>query len=342
MITGMQRLVAALNGETCDRIPVFCNLLDQGATELGLPLAEYYRNGEYVAEAQLRMRAKYGYDNVWNLFYVGKEAEFFGCQEILFSANGPPNVSDFVIKDPARDIPRLQVPQDLENHPAFAESLKCMKILRAEVGGTYPICVYLSASSILPALLMGMDKWLELVLLGPATLRDELVDKCAAFFRQQLALYRKLGADVIIYSTPFGSTEMFPMHLIEKQILPWMQNDLQDGVAGVVYYCGTSPFNNIINKIIEDFGISCFYISPLADLAESKRIINQRALTCGVINDILLIDWTPAQVRAEVKRIIETGMVGGRFLFGTQVMPYQIPPENIRAMLDAAYEYGRF
>jgi uroporphyrinogen decarboxylase len=61
-----------------------------------------------------------------------------------------------------------------------------------------------------------------------------------------------------------------------------------------------------------------------------------------VINDIMLIDWNRDQVRAEVKRIIEAGKPGGRFLFGTLVMPYEIPEENIRALVEAAYEYGRF
>ena len=31
MITGMDRLSAAINGVESDRIPVFCNLIDQGA-----------------------------------------------------------------------------------------------------------------------------------------------------------------------------------------------------------------------------------------------------------------------------------------------------------------------
>ena len=38
MITGMDRLVTAINGGVTDRAPVFCNLLDQGAPELGISL----------------------------------------------------------------------------------------------------------------------------------------------------------------------------------------------------------------------------------------------------------------------------------------------------------------
>jgi uroporphyrinogen decarboxylase len=55
-----------------------------------------------------------------------------------------------------------------------------------------------------------------------------------------------------------------------------------------------------------------------------------------VINDIPLIDWSPEQVRAEVKRLLADGMPGGRFLFGTLVMPLAIPEDTIRAMVDAA------
>ena len=49
--------------------------------------------GEHVAAGQLKLRAQYGYDNVWSLFYVGKEAELLGCKDILFSDDGPPSVS---------------------------------------------------------------------------------------------------------------------------------------------------------------------------------------------------------------------------------------------------------
>lgn len=340
MTTGMERLTAAARGERCDRIPVFCNLLDQGARELGMSLREYYASGEHVAEAQLRMREKYGYDNVWCLFYVGKEVEPLGCTEVLFAADGPPNIAEFLIEDYA-DIERLEVPDDLESHPAFAETLKCLRLLRAEVGGKYPICGYLTSSMTLPALLMGMDRWLELLLTGPAEPRDLLLAKCSDFFRKQVAAFRRHGVDVLLYSQPFGSSDILPRRLIEKITLPWMERDLQPGgVGAVVYYCGSSQMNPVIDRIIERFGIGTYYLSPWDDVAEGKRIVAGRGLTWGVINDIRLLDWSEQEVRAQVRQIIEAGMPGGRFGFGTLVMPYNIPERNIRAMLEAAFEYG--
>ena len=341
MMTGMERLVAAIDGSPADRIPVFCNLLDQGAKELGLSLEEYSSNGEHVAEAQLRMRKRYGYDNLWSLFYVGKEAELLGCKKIIFAEDGPPNVGEMVIKKYA-DIEKLRVPDDIASHPAFAEELKCLRILKAEAGGKYPICAYLTASMTLPAILMGMEKWMQLLMMGPEELRDELLFKCSDFFRKQVAAYRAAGADVLIYSNPFGSTDFIPRKFFDTLSIPWIERDLaQGGTAGIVYYCGSARFNDVIETVVERLGIKVFYLSPMDDIREGKQLVAGRGLTCGVINDIRLIDWSKDEITAEVKRMVDAGKSGGRFLFGTLVMPYGIPEENIRTMLEAAYELGK-
>ena len=341
-MTPLEILVAAAKGSPAPRIPVFCNLLDHGARALGMAQKDYYASGECVAAGQLQMRERYGHDNVWSLFYVGKEAELLGCREILYAENGPPNVADFVIKT-YEDIARLQVPEDITAHPAWAETAKCLAILRREVGATHPICAYLTASTTLPALLMGMDMWLELLLTGPAKVRDALLAKCSEFFQKEVAAYRAAGANVLVYSTPFGSTSFVGMKRFQQFSLPWMQRDLAaGGVDNVVYYCGMAPFNNVIDQVMRELKIGVYYISPLSDLAEAKAIIGSKGLTCGVIDDIKMINWTPEKTRTEVRRICETGMPGGHFLFGTGVMPLDVPEANIQAMLAAAFEYGRY
>ena len=337
----LQILVAAVNGEPAPRIPVFCNLLDQGPRELGMHPRDYFASGEHVARGQLRLRERHGYDNVWSLFYVGKEAELLGCSDILYADDGPPNVRGLVIQS-LDDIERLEVPEDLTAHPAWREIGRCLQILRNEVGGVHPVCAYLTASTTLPAMLMGMDKWMELLLLGPADLRDLLLAKCSDFFQREIAAYRAAGADVLIYSSPFGSASFVGIKRFHSLILPWMRRDLAPGgSAGVVYYCGMAPFNSVIPAVIDELDIRVHYISPLADLAEAKTMIGARGLTCGVIDDIRMLHWSEAETRAEVRRLCEIGKPGGHFLFGTGVMPLAVPEANIRAMLDAAFEYGR-
>ena len=340
-MTPLEILAAAANGTAAPRIPVFCNLLDQGARELCMRPKDYFANGEAVADAQLRMLKRYGHDNVWSLHYVGKEAELLGCKEILFADDGTPNVADFVIKN-LDDIAKFEIPADITQTPAWQSIADCLSVLRNEVGASHPICAYVTASTTLPAILMSMEKWMELFLLGPSDLRDELLRKCSDFFQQEIAALRAAGANVMVYSTAFGSPYFVSKKMIETIVLPWMQRDLQPGgVADIVYYCGMAPFNDVIDLVFDQLDIKTHYISPLADLAEAKRLINTRGLTCGVIDDIKMIHWTPEQTRAEVKRIIDIGKPGGHFLFGTGVMPMALPEANIQAMLDAAFEFGR-
>lgn len=339
-MTPLEILSAAATGAPAPRIPIFCNLLDHGARELAMHSRDYFSKGEYVADAQLRMLKRYGHDNVWSLHYVGKEAELLGCRDILFADDGVPNVADFVIKHPD-DIAKFEIPADITQVPAWQSIADCMDILRDEVGATHPICAYVTASTTLPAILMGMDKWMELFLLGPFDLRDELLRKCSDFFHQEIAALRALGASVLVYSTPFGSPYFVSRKQITEIVLPWMRRDVQPGgVADLVYYCGMAPFNDVIDLAFDELGIKTHYISPLADLAEAKRLIGARGLTCGVIDDIKMIHWSTAETRAEVKRLIEIGKPGGHFLFGNGVMPLAVPEANIRAMVDAAFEYG--
>ncbi len=341
MITGLERLAAAVRGEVLDRVPVFVNLLDQGARELGVSLRDYYADGERVAEGQLRLREKYGYDNLWSLFYVGKEAELLGCRHIVYADDGPPNVGELVLREPG-DIGRLRVPDDLAGHPAFRETRRCLAVLRREAGGRYPICAYLTASATLPAILMGMERWLDLLLNGPESLRDELLAKCSEFFRRQAIAYREAGADVLLYSNPFGSTDLVPRRLFERVSLPWMRRDLEAvGTRGVVYYCGGARMNPVVEAVRAATGLSAYYLSPMDDLAEARGRLGAEALCAGVINDIPLIDWSPAEVRAEVGRIMAAGVAAGPFLFGTLVMPVAIPAHTIRALVEAACELGR-
>ncbi|WP_446808719.1 uroporphyrinogen decarboxylase family protein [Methylomonas sp. 2BW1-5-20] len=340
-MTPLEIVNAAATGAPAPRIPVFCNLPDHGARELGMSAREYFNKGDYVADGQLRMLRRYGYDNIWSLHYVGKEAELLGCREILFADDGAPNVADFVIKN-LDDIAKLEIPADITQHPAWQTIADSLKILRCEVGATHPICAYVTASTTLPAILMGMDKWMELFLLGPFDLRDELLRKCSDFFHQEIAALRALGANVLIYATPFGSSYFVSRKQLEHLVLPWMRRDLlPGGTDGIVYYCGMAPFNNVIDLILEDLAVKTLHISPLADLAEAKRLVGSRGLTCGVIDDIKMIHWSAEQTRAEVKRVIETGKVGGRFMLNNGLMPLAVPPANIHAMVNAGFEFGR-
>ena len=338
-MNGWERLQALSTGQPVDRIPIFCNLLDQGAAELGISIKDYYANAENVAEAQLRMREKYGYDNLWGLFYVGREAEILGCRNIVFSDNGPPNVGQMIIKS-ARDIENLEIPEDIYAHPAFEQSRRCLEILRREAGDRYPVCAFVSSSTSLPAMLMGAEKWLELLLFGPASLRDEMLAKCSLFVQRHIQACRKAGAQLCGYAAPFSTPGMLGPSLYRSVGLPWLRKDLAlDGPADIVMHGGGMPLGPVLADVLEGLPLAACYLHPFDDIAEAKKQIAGRVLCCGTLNDIKLLSWTGDQIETEVQRILAAGLPGGKFCFGTFVMPFDIPPANIRRMIDAVTRY---
>lgn len=342
MTCGMERFGALMSGRIPDRVPIVCNLLDQGAKELGISLREYYSRGELVAEGQLRMRDKYGYDTLLGMFYSALEAEIFGCHNIVYADDGPPNVGHLVIRTP-EDIKKLHLPDDLHSHPRFRELAACIGILKKESAGRWPVLGVVTASFSLPAMLMGIGQWMDLFLNGDPGLRDLLLERCSQFCSRQITALREAGADLIVYVDPVASATIIPPHKSRQLALPWVIKDLElHGPAGVVFFNGGGKINPILADLQSNTGIGAYYLNPFDDIAEARRILGPQALIAGSINDIRLLDWSPEEIDLEVERIMAAGKQGGGFIFGTLLMPFRIPEENIRAMVDAAVRHGSY
>jgi len=342
MTTGMERFGALMQGQTPDRVPIVCNLLDQGAQELGMSIRDYYSRGEHVAEAQLRMREKYGYDTLISMFYVAMEAEMMGCKNIIYADDGPPNVGHLVIGKP-EDILKLNVPDDLNEHPRFREMATCIKIMKKESQGQYPVLGVVTASFSLPAMLMGIGGWLELFLSGDPVLRDTLLATCSLFCSRQIKALREAGADLIVYVNPVASATFIMLKKFRELALPWIIRDLQEcGTAGVIFFNGGGRINPILPDLISQTGIGAYYLNPFDDITEARSLLGPQALIAGAINDIHLIDWTPEEVDLEVKKIMQAGKKAGGFIFGTLMMPLRIPETNIRAMMESAIRHGSY
>lgn len=343
MTTGFERLGALMQGQLPDRVPVCCNLLEQGARELGMSIQEYYTKGEHVAEGQIRLREKYGYDFVSAFFYTGMILTYLGCERMIYDEAGPPNVGEMILQN-EKDIEDLEIPTDLGALPAFEEQRKAIEILRSEYGGRYPIQTAVVSSFSLPAVLMGMDRWMELLFFGSESLRNELLQKCSVFCGRLTRLLLDTGVDMVSYGNPVASVDVITEKQFHKMALPWIKADVKEmgGTERITYFNGGGRINPTINTLIEEVGFGAYYINPLDDVAEAKQIVNGRGLSSGVINDIHMITWSRAEVEEEVKRIMLAGAPGGGFVFGTLVMPMAIPEENIRAMLEAAYRYGDY
>ncbi len=82
----------------------------------------------------------------------------------------------------------------------------------------------------------------------------------------------------------------------------------------------------------------------MSDLAGLKRRYGERVSFCGAIDTQRVLPMgTPAEVRAEVGRVIgQLAPGGGYLLAAVHTIMDEVPPENILAMVDAARDLGRY
>jgi uroporphyrinogen decarboxylase len=80
----------------------------------------------------------------------------------------------------------------------------------------------------------------------------------------------------------------------------------------------------------------------MSDLALLKRSYGDRLSFCGAIDTQRVLPYgTPAEVRAEVGRVIDLlGEGGGYIVSAVHTIMDEVPPENILAMCDAVREFG--
>ena len=107
-----------------------------------------------------------------------------------------------------------------------------------------------------------------------------------------------------------------------------------------------------VTDLVDDFvEIGVDILNPIqtssgrmADIAVLKRRHGDHLSFCGAIDTKRVLPYgTPADVRAEVRRVIATLAPGGGYLLAAvHTIMDEVPPENILAMVDAAMEDGRY
>ena len=82
----------------------------------------------------------------------------------------------------------------------------------------------------------------------------------------------------------------------------------------------------------------------MSNLPELKKRHGKNIVFCGGIDSHRILPFgTPAEVRQEVKRVIEILGPGGGFMIGAvHTVMNDVPPENVLAMVDAVEEFGYY
>jgi len=153
-----------------------------------------------------------------------------------------------------------------------------------------------------------------------------------------------LGEDLGTQLTPFMNPDMY-REFCKPYHAQWTEavRRLAPNAAIALHSCGN------VFPLIPDFieiGVSILNpVQPKAQMMEPWRLKKEfgKDLTFfgGFDTQDLLPRGSPAEVREGARELIDTYGPGGGFIFcPSHQIQADVPPENVVAMYDAAYEYG--
>lgn len=76
------------------------------------------------------------------------------------------------------------------------------------------------------------------------------------------------------------------------------------------------------------------------DMATVKKVLGDKCCVSGNVPTSLLSAGTPQQVKEYCRKLIEVCAPGGGYILASGAQPDNAHPDNLRAMMEAAKEYG--
>ncbi len=155
------------------------------------------------------------------------------------------------------------------------------------------------------------------------------------------------GVDGIYIGDAWASASIISPEQYRRFCMPYHARAAEEfhrmGVKVYLHICGNA---DPILEMMADTGVDAIEpLDPLGgvNLAAAKRRVGRRCCLKGGLNTLTLLRGTPEEVAAEVRSCIRDAAEGGGYLLGSgDDIPRDAPKENLQAMVQAAWEYGRY
>jgi len=338
-MTSLERVLTTLGHQEPDRVPLFLLVTMHGAKELGLTLKEYFSKGEYVAEGQLRLRAKYRHDCLYPFFYASLETEAMGG-EVIFREDGPANSGEPIFKN-AQQIRAFQPPH-VKDTECLRKVIQSIEILKDKAGADAPIIGVVVSPFSLPVMQMGFDRYIELIYEQPEIF-ELLMQRNEEFAVEWANAQLAAGATAICYFDPVSSPSIIPRDLYPHTGYQVAKRTISRIKGPTATHLASGQCLPIINDLAMT-GTAIVGASTLEDLAEVKRACKGKLTVLGNLNGVEMCRWTTAEAEQEVKMAITKAASGGGFILSDNhgEIPLQVPDEILYTISEATRTWGKY
>jgi uroporphyrinogen-III decarboxylase len=115
---------------------------------------------------------------------------------------------------------------------------------------------------------------------------------------------------------------------------------IEEGIVPVLFAEGR--YNRRLETIKDLPRASAIWHFDQTDMAEAKRVLGNVSCIMGNVPTSLLVTSTPADIKEYCRKLIETCGKGGGFILAGGANLDRGNADNLRAMMEAAREYGSY
>jgi len=328
-----QRVQNALNLDPVDRVPVFPLLGAYGARLTRVALKTLFSSAEAYLAGQQALQAEFGFDLVLAPFDFSAFAEACGG-EVAWHEEQVPNTSRPPFRRPDEALRHpLPDPRHTGRLPVFLEATRRLAESYRE---RVPIVAAVPGPCIFPALLFGLDRWIEILLFNEQEARRLMAHTGPWFLTWARALV-EAGADYLLVSEGMAVAEVAPRSIFVPQFLPHLL-DMFHELKAPTFLSGTGgSLNHNLDLLAGLPGLVAVCPGARDDLTRSRELAGPYLPLVGNLDSHLLPSLTPDQVREASLASLERATPAGPFLLGTAGadLPLATPPDNLRALRDA-------
>lgn len=337
-MTSMQRVVAALQGNSADKRAWTMTLSLYGAKLTGCPLPEYFTRPERYMQGQITVAEQCKPDIIFAPFALALEAHAFGS-EIVFIPKGPPNVKKPFIRKPD-DIEKVKLP-DINRQASLRYLQTSARRLADHFKGTVPVCGVLASPLDLPAIIMGVEGWLELLLFDRQKASTMIALMSEYFVNMANDMFAG-GITFLALPMMFTNPQLVFEKTIDELVVPALADIFARLKGPIVFHHGGNPLAAYLQHYRSLPNVGGFVLDSRDDFETARRIVGENVLLLGNLDGPCLGMRNPAWAVEKARTILDGRKKDKHFIFASTAadVAWDTPLETITGIHALMALYG--
>lgn len=327
-MTGYQRYVAMLKGESVDHLPRLPILMQYAAEYIDKDYAAFASDYRVLVEANVRCVKDFGIDQLNTMSDPYRETQGFGSQ-IEYQKNSPPRTTHPLADDP--DMVQLLVPDPLVSERMF-DRVQAIRLFRKMYGDMYSIMGWVEGPAAEAADLRDVSNFM-MDLLDDEDYAGRLMDRCVEVAINFAKVQVDSGADTIGIGDAVAS--QVSADLYERLILP-REMLLVSAIQAMGAFVRLHICGNITHLLpgIAQLHVDILDVDHMVDMKHVRAMVGEKVCLAGNIDPVSgILRGTPQSIRQHIRQTYET--VGRPYMVNAGCeIPSGTPIENLQALCE--------